>query len=71
MIKITAKSTGFQRFKITTYLDGSDEMLIAEIVALHKHLLETKRGTNIISTAMDQLQEYLHEVNEEKRKNEN
>ena len=42
MIKVKAKSIGFQRFKITTYIDGSDEMLIAEIVALHKHFLETK-----------------------------
>lgn len=61
MIKVTAKSTGFQRYKITTYLDGSDEMLIAEIVTLHKHLLETKRGSKIICTAMDQIHEYLKE----------
>lgn len=46
---------------MTTITYTYDEMLIAEIVTLHKHLLETKRGSNIICTAMDQINEYLKE----------
>lgn len=68
MIEAKAKSIGKQKYKITVNINGSNEILITEIVALHKQLLETKRGTNILGDAMDQLQEYLHEVN---RKHEN
>lgn len=65
MIEIKAKSIGKNRYKIITKIDGSDEMIIAEVVALHKQLIKTVRGTNIISEAMDQLHEYMNEVNKE------
>ena len=41
-------------------VNGSDEMIIAEIMALHKQLLKTPRGRNILTDAMDQMQEYLN-----------
>ncbi len=65
MIEIKAKSIGKNSYKITAYINGSDEIIIAEVMALHKQLLKTPRGTNILSTAIDQMQEYMKEVNKE------
>lgn len=63
MIEIKAKSAGKNKYKIVVNINGSDEMISAEVVALHKQLLKTVRGTNILSLAMDQVQNYLNEVN--------
>ena len=65
MIEVKAKSIGKNRYKIIVNVNGGDEMLIAEIMALHKQLLKTPRGTNILTDAMDQMQEHLNEVNKE------
>lgn len=63
MIEVKAKSIGKNRYKITVNINGSDETLMAEVMAIHKQLLKTPRGTNILTEAMDQMQEYLKEVN--------
>lgn len=64
MIEVKAKSIGKKnRYKIAVNISGSDEMIIAEVMAIHKQLLKTVRGTNIISEAMDQLNDYMKEVN--------
>lgn len=63
MIEVKAKSIGKNRYKITASINGSDEMIIAEVMALHKQLLKTARGTNILTEALDQIQEYMKEVN--------
>lgn len=65
MIKVTAKSTGKNTIKIMTEINGMDETLIAEISALHKHLLETERGTSILFSALDNIQKYINEVTNE------
>ncbi len=65
MIKVKAKSIGKNKFKITTHINGSDELIIAEVAALHRQLLKTPRGTNILSEAIDQMTEYMKEVNKE------
>lgn len=67
MIEVKAKSIGKNRYKIITNINGSDETLIAEVMALHNQLLKTPRGTNILTDAMDQMQEYLKDVNHENR----
>lgn len=56
MIEIKAKSAGKNKYKIVVNINGSDEMISAEVVALHKQLLKTVRGTNILSLALDQVQ---------------
>ena len=60
MIEVKAKSAGKNKYKIMVNVNGSDEMIIAEIMALHKQLLKTPRGRNILTDAMDQMQEYLN-----------
>ena len=60
MIEVKSKSIGKNKYKITAHINGSDEMIIAEVMALHKQLLKTPRGTNILSTAIDQMQEYMN-----------
>lgn len=63
MIEVKAKSLGKNKFKITVNVNGSDEMIIAEVMALHKQLLKTPRGTDILLEAIDQMYDYLQEVN--------
>lgn len=67
MIEVKSKSIGKNRYKISASIKGSDEMLIAEVSALHMQLIKTVRGTNILSEALDQMQEYMKEVNHENR----
>ena len=65
MIEVKAKSAGKNKYKITVNINGSNEIIIAEIMAIHKQLLKTPRGTKILTDAMDQMQEYINEVNKE------
>lgn len=63
MIEVKSKSIGKNRYKISANIKGSDEILIAEVSALHMQLLKTARGTNILTEALDQMQEYMKGVN--------
>lgn len=63
MIEVKAKSVGKNKYKITVNISGSDETIIAEVMAIHKQLLKTPRGRNILTEVMDQMQEYLNEAN--------
>ena len=65
MIEVKAKSAGKNKYKITVNINGSNEIIIAEVMAIHKQLLKTPRGTKILTDAMDQMQEYINEVNKE------
>ena len=63
MIEVKAKSAGKNKFKITVNISGSDETIIAEVMAIHKQLLKTQRGANILTEALYQMREYMKGVN--------